>query len=100
MKTHELCIAYIDAKLVRDGEICSPDLMRLFGICRQSASRCINDYQTNAVGVVYDSSRKRHIAGKTFRPTVLTPEDAPLYCDMMEMLVDMLPSNCNEATDD
>lgn len=96
MKTRELCLCYIDSKLSRDGEVCTTDLIKLFGMSRQTAMLCMSQYKSANVDITYNSSQKRHIAGRSFAPSILSVDDASLFCDMTEMVFGMLPSSLDD----
>lgn len=73
--------------MCRDGEMCAADLQRVFGISRQAASAAVGRYMRQSIGVRYSGQAKRYICWASFRPVMMTREDASLYADMIDMLL-------------
>lgn len=85
----EIRSRYLEGLLCRDGEMCAADLQRAFGISRQVASAAVGRYMRKSIGVRYSGPAKRYVCLAGFRPVLMAREDASLYADMIDIMLDI-----------
>jgi hypothetical protein len=70
-------LAFIEERLFWLGAVNRTDLVRRFGVSMSQASGDIGRYLArDPVGVAYDKSAKRYVAGEAFRPVLAAPSAA------------------------
>lgn len=67
--------AYIETCLYWGNGLTAPHLGEIFGIARQNAQKVIEQYrQQYPENILYDRSKKRHIASDEFSPAIINPQ--------------------------
>jgi hypothetical protein len=68
-------LVFIEERLFWLGDVNRADLIRRFGVSPSQASKDIARYlELDPVGLVYDKSAKRYVAGESFRPVIAAPD--------------------------
>lgn len=83
-------LEFIEFRLFWEGGVNRSDIMEMFGVSVQQASKDLTLYQEQAPGnAVYDKSGKRYVVGESFEPRFLKP-DPDAYLSRLRAVADGL----------